>query len=111
MDRFAASNGAREWALRAAKEPVVTAVLASLLGACAHWQSHGVEQENGAQSVRLIESGPLPPNCRLLGPVSASRGALQEQSTLDVKLRNAAVELHGNLVYVTNRSSLSVQGE
>jgi tetratricopeptide (TPR) repeat protein len=103
---------ARDWALRAAREPVVAIALGSLLGACAHWQSHGVEQASGATSVRLIESGtPLPPNCRLLGPVSASRGALQDQSALDLKLRNAAVEMHGNLVLVTSRSTLSAQGE
>lgn len=47
----------------------------------------------------------------MLGPVSASRGALQEASALDVKLRNAAVEMHGNLVLVTSRSTLSAQGE
>jgi tetratricopeptide (TPR) repeat protein len=90
----------------------LTLAIASVLGGCAHWQSHGLEKESGSTSVRLIESGtPLPPNCRLLGPVSASRGALQDQSALDTKLRNAAVEMHGNLVIVTSRSTLSAQGE
>jgi tetratricopeptide (TPR) repeat protein len=88
---------------------VLTAL--SLLVACAHWQSHGLDSESGAASVRLIESGPLPANCRLLGPVTASRGALQDASALDLKLRNAAVEMHGNLVLVTSRSTLSAQGE
>ncbi len=61
--------------------------------------------------MRLVESGPLPPSCRRLGPVTASRGALQDASALDVKLRNAAVEMHGNLVLVTSRSTLSAEGE
>ena len=87
------------------------AALAFLFIACAHWQSHGIEEENGSASVKLVESGPMPENCRMLGPVSATRGALQEERTVDLKLRNAAIELHGNVVRITSRTTLTAQGE
>lgn len=86
-------------------------VLAGLLGACAHWQSHGEDEAQGAASVRLVEAGQLPPNCRLLGPVSVTRGAFQDDRTIELKLRNAAVAKHGNLVLITRRSTLTAEGE
>jgi tetratricopeptide (TPR) repeat protein len=89
----------------------LTALLPGSLGACSHWQSHGVPQVQGAADVKLVESGPVPSRCRSLGPVSAQRGALQKDDTLDTELRNAAAKLHGNLVMVTRRSALSAQGE
>jgi tetratricopeptide (TPR) repeat protein len=102
---------ARGWGCPFGRWPAFAAALASAAAGCAHWQSHGLDQEDGAASVRLIESGALPENCRLLGPVSASRGALQEERTVDLKLRNAAVEMHGNVVRITSRTTLAAQAE
>jgi tetratricopeptide (TPR) repeat protein len=43
--------------------------------------------------------------------VQASRGVLQNPELLDIKLRNDAAELGGNLVVISQRTTLSVKGE
>jgi hypothetical protein len=101
-----ARNGARSVPLGS-----VPVVLGLLVGGCAHWQSHGIQEEAGASSVKLVESGAIPGNCRMLGPVTATRGALQDDRVVDVNLRNAAIEMRGNLVRITSRTTLTAKGD
>jgi hypothetical protein len=101
-----ARNEARSASLRS-----VPVVLGLLVAGCAHWQSHGIQEEAGASSVKLVESGAIPGNCRMLGPVTASRGALQDDRVVDVNLRNAAIEMRGNLVWITSRTTLTAKGD
>jgi tetratricopeptide (TPR) repeat protein len=79
------------------------------LAACAHWQSHPTELTDA--SIQLMESGTAPPNCRALGEISAHRGALQSPERVDTDLRNSAAEMHGNLVVIIERTTLSAKAQ
>jgi tetratricopeptide (TPR) repeat protein len=81
------------------------------LAACAHWQSHPVELTEAAASIQLMESGTAPANCRALGEISAHRGALQGPERVDIDLRNAAAAMHGNLLVVIERTTLSAKAQ
>lgn len=81
------------------------------LAACAHWQSHPVEVTEAGASIQLLETGPAPANCRALGEISAHRGALQNPDRVNIDLRNAAAAMHGNLVVITERTTLSAKAQ
>jgi tetratricopeptide (TPR) repeat protein len=81
------------------------------LAACAHWQSHPEELSDAGASIQLIESGSAPANCRALGQISAQRGALQSQDRIDIDLRNAAAAMHGNLLVIIERTTLSAKAQ
>jgi tetratricopeptide (TPR) repeat protein len=98
---------------RSARTPVAAALIGAALNlaACAHWQSHADELSTAAASIQLIESGSAPANCRALGEISAHRGALQNEGRVDIDLRNAAAAMHGDLVVITERTTLSAKGQ
>jgi tetratricopeptide (TPR) repeat protein len=79
------------------------------LAACAHWQSPPGGLTEAGASVQLMESGSAPADCRALGEISASRGALQNPERVDIDLRNTAAAMHGNLLVITERATLSAK--
>jgi tetratricopeptide (TPR) repeat protein len=81
------------------------------LAACAHWQSQPDELTTAGASIQLMESGSAPPNCQALGEISAHRAALQSQDRVDIDLRNAAAAMHGNLIVIIERTTLSARAQ
>jgi hypothetical protein len=90
-----------------------TALIGTMLSlaACAHWQSHPDELSQAGASIQLMESGTAPANCRALGEISASRGALQSPDRVDIDLRNSAAAMRGNLVVIIERTTLSAKAQ
>ena len=85
-------------------------VAVGLLG-CAHWQSRPAKVSESGAGVQIKEKGPAPAYCEPLGEISAKRAPLQSEDRVDIDLRESAAAMQGNLVVITERTTLSAKGQ